>query len=159
MKQKEELDYDQDIQIDQHKLDREWVLQPQLFLRYMQAAADARQQMDEAKEMVDLTRAQLDTHIRQSAGDKKPTEGAITAAIQQSTKYQVVTKSYLEVKNRWEVLKGVTDAFDQRRAALENLVKLFGMGYFSTPRENEAGAEGLRRTTREAIRERMGKDE
>jgi hypothetical protein len=153
-----ELDYDVDIEIDKYQLDAEWVLQPQLFLKYMHAASDARMQMDRAKESVDLVRAKMDKQIRREHGEKKPTESAIVSLILESREYQGAMEEYLEAKNRWEVMKAAADAFDQRRAALENLVKLYGMGYFSAPRENGDSQDGLRQMTREAIRERMARD-
>jgi hypothetical protein len=149
-----ELDYMQDIQINEHRLDQEWVNQPQLFMQYAQAAREARAEVDEAKERLKLTEAEVDSHVRQTT--LKMTEAAVKAAILQHPRYQEANKQYLEAKNSCEILDVAVEGFHQRKAALENLVRLYGMEYYSMPKaESGDGAEGTKRVTRNMVRDGM----
>lgn len=155
----EELDYQRDVRIDKDTLDREWVQQPQLAMQYSEAAVNAQSEMDTAKERVELVRADLDKRMRQilMMGDKKPTEAVISSAVMTHEEYQEASSQYLNAKRTWGIMRAAADAIcDQRKAALENLVKLFGMGYFSTPTvRSKEGADGLQKATRQTIRERL----
>ena len=62
---------------------------------------------------------------------------------------------WLDEKHRAEILQCAQKAFDQRKAALENLVKLYGMQYFAGPSEpRDLDIEKAHREKRARIRER-----
>ena len=155
----EELDHKRDVGINEDALDREWVRQPQLAMQYAEAAVKAQAEMDGAKERLELVKADLDKRMRQllTGGDKKPTETVIASAVLLHDECKEASANYLEAKRVFGILRAAADAIcDQRKAALENLVKLFGMGYFSTPTaRSKDGEEGLRKSTRQAVRERL----
>lgn len=157
-----DLEYQKDVKIEKDALDREWVQQPTLAMQYSEAAVNAQAEMDTAKERLELVKADLDKRMRQllAGGDKKPTETVIFSAVLQHEEYQQASSDYLNAKRTWGIVKVAADAIcDQRKAALENLVKLFGMGYFSTPTvRDKQGEEGLRRSTRQSVRDRLRKD-
>lgn len=157
-----ELNYQKDVRIDKDALDREWVQQPQLAMQYSEAAAKAQAEMDWAKDHLEFVKADLDRRIRQllTGGDKKPTETVISSSVLLHDECQQASSTYLNAKRTWGIVKVAADAIcDQRKAALENLVKLFGMGYFSTPTvRDKQGEEGLRRSTRQSVRDRLRKD-
>ena len=157
----QDLDYDRDIQINKHQLDVEWVEQANLFWRYAKAEADAEDAMDRAKERLDLVKADLDKKMRTLllSGDKKPTEAVIMSAILQHSDCRGASSEYLDAKHVYNVFRAAVKAFTQRKDALENLVRLFGMEYFSTPTiKNREEEEGLRKSTRQSIRERLGRN-
>jgi hypothetical protein len=154
------LDYERDIKINKDQLDVEWVEHPNLFWRYAKAEADAEDTMDRAKERVDLVKADLDKKMRMllASGDKKPTETVIASAVLLHDDCRAASSEYLDAKHVYNVFRAAVKAFSQRKDALENLVRLFGMEYFSTPTvKNREGEEGLRRSTRQSIRERLGR--
>lgn len=157
----EVLKYERDVKIDKDALDREWINQPQLAMQYSGAAVKAQAEMDSARERLELVKADLDKRMRQmlTGGDKKPTETVIASAVLLHDECKEASSGYLEAKRTWGILKAAADVIcDQRKAALENLVRLFGMGYFSTPTvRSRDGEEGLRKSTRQSIRERLGR--
>lgn len=155
------LDYDRDIKINKHQLDAEWVEQSSLFWRYAKAEADAEDVMDRAKERLELVKADLDKKMRTmlASGDKKPTEAVIASAVLLHDDCRAASTEYLDAKHIYNVFRAAVKAFTQRKDSLENLVRLFGMEYFSTPAvKGQEGEEGLRKSTRQSIRERLRKD-
>ena len=140
-------DYEEDLQIDPNALDIEFLDQPNLFMKYAKLAAKAKKRVDEAKEKVDLVKAKLDHDIRIKPGVygiEKVTETVVANAIIQQDEYEAVNKDFLDAKYRADLMQAAVRAFDQRKSALENLVRLLGMEYFSAPREpRDLGKEYL----------------
>lgn len=134
---KEELDYEQDIIIDDSALDLEWLDQPALFLKYSRNLAQCNQRLDEYKQNLDIVKAEADSNIRKNP-DKykidKITEAVVTNLILQDEDYQEAYKAYLNAKYEVDIATGAVRAFDQRKSALENLVKLHGQSYFAGPK-------------------------
>ena len=131
------MGYEKDIIIDESNLDLECLDQPSLMLKYSRICADAHLEMEKAKQGVDLVRAQLDYQIRVNPDDYeitvKLTETVISGAITQQDPFIDAQKEYLEKRHDYEVLKGAVNAFEQRKTALELLIKLHGMQYFAGP--------------------------
>lgn len=130
------IDYERDIQIDETALDVEWLQQPHLMLRYSQHAVEMRKKLDLAKEKLDLVRAELDSEIRKDPekfGIAKLTESAIQAAILQNPRYIEANRELIDAKYEADIARSAVEAFQQRKDALENLVRLFGMQYFAGP--------------------------
>lgn len=157
-----ELNYLDDIHIDQDRLDQEWRNQPELFLQYAQAAVEARSEADRTKEALAIAKAAADACIRDTEG-KKPTEAAIVSAVLLDEDVQEATATNNAAWERAGMLQVAKEAFEHRKAALENLVRLYGQQYFSSPHvsgeEGERGKEEVkhntqRRQAKEVKRER-----
>ena len=134
------MGYEDDINIDEQALDVEWIEQPRLMGRYCKLAAEAQRALSLAKEEQDFVYATLDRAVRADpqsygvvAGSRGVTEDSIKAAIQVQPSYKDATKGYIDAKYEAEVASGAVRAFDQRKAALENLVRLAGQSYFAGP--------------------------
>lgn len=131
------MNYEKDIIIDETALDIEWLDQPKLMLKYTRHAAQTRQDMDLAKEEVDLVKAELDKEIRDDPEKfditTKVTEAVVSNTILACDEYKKVIKKYNKAKFEYEVAQGAVRAFDQRKSALENLVRLHGQQYFAGP--------------------------
>jgi hypothetical protein len=131
------MNYEEDIRIDNSALDLEWEDQPVLMMRYSKNAAETRKTLDYAKEKVDLVRAELDKMIRTNPAEfsiEKITEGAIQSAIITHSRYIKVNAALIEAKYEADIAQGAVRAFDARKDALENLVRLHGQQYFAGPR-------------------------
>lgn len=131
------MNYEKDITIDDSALDLEWLDQPKLMLKYAQYAAQLSMERDILKEQVDVVKAELDAEIRtdpEKFGLSKITEGAVSNTILVQEKYKQIMKDYLQSKYEADVAKGAVNAFEHRKNALENLVKLFGQQYFAGPK-------------------------
>jgi hypothetical protein len=149
------MTYESDIEIDEQQLDLMWLDQPRVMARYCTVAAEAQRQMGVAKEQMDYVEANLSRAIRTKpddygvvAGSRGVTEDAIKSAIQTNADYREAVTAYLNAKYEAEVAVGVVRAFDQRKSALENLVRLHGQSYFASPRgagDMELGEKRLQR--------------
>lgn len=130
------MNYEKDIKIDETALDVEWLEQPRLMLKYTKHQALMEKEMLNAKEDVELCRAELDKKIRsnpQEFGVEKITETVVNNLIISNADYKETYREYLEMKYEYEVAKGAVHAFRDRKEALENLVRLHGQQYFAGP--------------------------
>lgn len=130
------LDYAKDVKIDPNALDIEWIEQPELMRRYAKHAADMKKEMDEAKERLEIGQARIGMDIRANPEDyglSKATEASIQSAILLQKEYQELSKEFQEARYEYDVATAVVRAVDQRKTALENLVKLLTASYFAGP--------------------------
>ena len=130
------MNYEKDIKIDEEALDIMWLNQASLFMRYAKNAAEARRDLDEAKQDLDIKKAEVDKAIREDPskfGLEKITETAIQSAILTEGGYQKAFKTYLDAKYESDMASSAVVAMNQRKEALEALVKLHGQSYFAGP--------------------------
>lgn len=129
-------DYDMDLQIDPTALDVEWLEQSRLFMKYAEAAAQAKKEVDRLKERLDVVKAKADHAIReepQKYGVEKVTELAVTAAVAQEKNVRQSLANLIDARYKLEILNSAVRAFEQRKTALENMVRLHGASYFAGP--------------------------
>jgi len=131
------FDYAQDIQIDKTALDLEWLHQPSLMLKYAKHSAKMQEAMEESKQNLDIARAEADRTIRENPEGfdivGRTTEGAISSAILTYKPFIDASQAYKSAKYEADMAKAAVNAFEHRKSALEALVKLFGLQYFSVP--------------------------
>jgi hypothetical protein len=135
-----EQDYTKDIYIDPDALDVEWLGQPNLFFRYAAALADQSRKTEQAKRDLDVITAEIDDEIRRHpetflGEDVRPTENAIRNQVVQEKKVLDAQNKYHDAKHDEAMLTAAVRAMDQRKTALENLVRLQGQQYFAAPKE------------------------
>jgi hypothetical protein len=131
------MNYEQDIEIDETALDVEWLGQASLTFKYCRHAAEMERVRDQAKENLNITRAEIDQKIRNNPEKykiEKVTEGSISAAILVHEDYKEANQAYIDAIFELNVAKGAVDAFQDRKKALENLVQLHGQSYFAGPK-------------------------
>ncbi len=148
----EYLNYAEDVKIDPNALDVEWLRQSELMGKYAGHAATTKKLMDEAKERLEVGKANIEMHIRKNPdayGLAKPTEAAIQSTIILQEDYQGLLKEYQEARYENEIAIAAVRAIDQKKTALENLVRLLGASYFAgpqTPRDlNKESLESKKR--------------
>jgi len=132
-----ELDYERDIIIDESALDLEFLEQARLFMQYSRNEHSTRRDMDYAKTKLDLVKAKLDKAMRADP-DKydiaRISEGAIINNILLQPEYAEANTKFITANYEYGVARAAVWAFDQRKTALENLVRLHGQQYFAGPR-------------------------
>lgn len=131
-----ELKFDYEISIDETALDVEWLRQASLMGRYCRAAADAKKELDIAKEALDVVRAGVAQLIRKDPGSfglDKVTEAAVNEVLLTNSECQRASTELIEAKYELEMAQAAVKALDQKKSALENLVKLHGQSYFAGP--------------------------
>ncbi|KKN08388.1 hypothetical protein LCGC14_1057200 [marine sediment metagenome] len=132
-----ELDYERDIIIDESALDLEFLEQARLFMQYSRNEHSTRRDMDYAKTKLDLVKAKLDKEIRahpEAFDVARISEGAIMNNILLQPEFEAANKTFIEATYESGVARAAVWAFDQRKTALENLVRLHGQQYFAGPR-------------------------
>ena len=158
----EERNYSKDLAIDINALHLEWLRQPQLFMEYAEQCADARRKLDKVKESIDVLKAEKDSIIRQNwaANGVKCTEAQVSNHVLMDPDYRKATDHYIELKYEYEMLSSAVKAFEQKKSALENLVRLHGQQYFSSPEVNDGDwNEQTREGVKERIKTRMNKED
>ena len=131
------VNYEKDLSIDEFALDREWKYQPSLYFKYAEQQAIAGKIRDEAKEKLDVVKAELDSIARKElpAFGKKITENQITNWIIQQKTYQEASANLIQANYEANMMANAVRAMDHRKAALENLARLWVGQFYSTPRE------------------------
>ena len=131
-----EHDYDKDLSINPLELDIEWIQQPRKYRYWSELLADAKRELDKAKAEIPIIHSKLLMQIRKNPeafNIEKVTEGTVEAAINIHTDYIAITNKVIDLKYNVDILFSAVNAFEQRKTALENLVKLLGQQYFAAP--------------------------
>lgn len=130
------VSYEDDVRIDEMALDVEWLRQPELMAKYARLAAEARRAYDLEKERRDVVRAQVRARLLsnpEAYGLSKTTEAAVEAAIVLDPEYQAASRAVIEAKYSVDMMAAAVQAMEGRKAALENLVRLYAASYFAGP--------------------------
>jgi hypothetical protein len=130
--------YINDVSIDTSALDVEWLAQPQLMMEYGQIQADARKEMDEAKESVLVTYSRIEKKIRldpaaYGLGDKV-TEASIRSTIITLKEHREAQSKVINAQHEYSAAQAAVIALEHKKQALENLGRLLGLQYFSGPK-------------------------
>ncbi len=137
MAEDREFNYEQDLAIDPHSLDEEWLRQPGLYMKYCEAAVEAEKIRDKAKERVSVVKAELDREIRKDPakfGLEKMTEPMVAGSILLQARYTEAASALVEADFKFNIIQSAVRALDHKRSALENEVKLWLGSYFSGPK-------------------------
>ena len=130
------MNYEDDLSIDESALDVEWLEQPQLMFKYARYCAELEKLADDAKDKLEFVKAELEEDIRANPdkyGIVKITEAVVAGTILLQKGYKDAMAEYGKAKFDSKVASGAVRSFDQRKTALENLVRLNGQQYFAGP--------------------------
>lgn len=150
-------DYKEDIKINEHDLEKEWIEQPSLFLYYADAHADAVYERDLAKSKAEYTYAVMYSGIKKHWDkyfDSKPTEPAIKEYIISNPKYRKVEKIFLTASHYVNAMLAAKTAFDHRKLALSNLTSLKIGGFYSEPRNKKRDVDNMKTAQRRSLNKR-----
>ena len=142
----------EDKQIDPDALDVAWIEQADLYYKYSDALNDAIQHknncklaVERLKDNLEAVKARLDIDIRKNPDEydvPKITEQVVNSAILLEDEYKNALNEYYEAKEELNSaqdavnrLYSCTMSMEQRKTALEQLVRLLNQQYFSTPSE------------------------
>jgi len=131
------MNYKQDTTIDPDALDKEWLQQSHLMMKYCKISARAQKDLDSAKEKLDVVRVSLDAAIRRNPEHydlAKVTDVVVANTILLQSEYTEEFGLYLQAKYEADMAKGAVRALEHKKDALEYLVRLFGQNYFSGPK-------------------------
>lgn len=154
--------------IDEDRLDQEWLEHPKRVRHYSELTADANRAFNNAEDQLELIEANLMLWIAKRP-DKyglpdHPTVTMIRAAMRVDPRYKKRKKRLLKAQHRLDLLKGAMRALSHRKEALENATNLHNSNYYSTPRspkdrETRERLEDQRQETiRKGIKKKRRKD-
>jgi len=135
-----EFNYEADLRIDPDFLDAEFLNHPALFMKYAEQSAKANKLAKEAEERVKTLRSELvknanedpDTYLGKGV---KPTAPVVEAFYRTDEDYQEAKQEMIDAQYDADMLTNIVFAFQARKLTLENLVRLQGQNYFSSPQE------------------------
>ena len=152
---KKPLDYEGEIEIDPEALDVEWINQPMLFMKYARNEAEMGEALDKAIENVKIIRSELIKEAHETL--PKATGPVVESYYRDHKDHKEAKEAVITAQFNYNIARSAVFAFNQRKVALENLVRLHGQSYFagpSEPRDLPAEASRVRESKRQAAGER-----
>lgn len=145
-----------DPAIDHTALDAEWLRQATMYYAAAGRVAQARRAAEEAKQELDVARAETALAIRKDPaayGCDKVTEATVEALVLTSPAYKKAQAAHNAARYDQDMLAAAVAALDHKKKALEYLTDLQGRNYHSepqarTPAAREAVAENGKRAAR-----------
>jgi len=126
------MSYKEDTQIDESNLEGEWIKQANTYAEYVDQANVYAKQLTELKNRLKVVKASTEMGVRTGKLDIgcKITDKAIAAFVDINPEVVELEKEIAEAKYKYDMYNGGVFALEQKKRALENLVKL-GMNNFN----------------------------
>lgn len=141
------MNYDKDLAIDPHNLAEEWLQQPNLYMKYSELAAEAKKKLQLMHEDLKVKRSELVKYAKDNP-DKLPggksNDSTVEAYYRDHPAHKKLYAELIEQEFTVNLLDAAVQAFNQRKVALENLVRLWAAQYFAGPKEPIDLPEGKR---------------
>lgn len=125
---------DLDLSIDRAALPEEWQAQPELMLRWTGKHAQALLEVDRAKAVLDVAKADADRQIRENPekyGLTKTTEAVVANAVTLHPAVKAAVAVLQDARYTANLLSGAVQAIEDRRRALQSLVELGSREWFA----------------------------
>lgn len=151
-------DLEADIEISKFRLDEEWVKQPQLYLKYAMASAYFQKQTSEKEQKAKVLHATLKADAAENPEEclgvgVKVTADRCEAYATQHRDYRRAKQEAINAKYEADMALSAVFAMQQRKEALESLVRLQGMEIYSEPRTKDVNF--TERATQNSVRESL----
>lgn len=132
-------DLDDDLKINPNKLDAELFKLPGQIQYYTDLTAEARREYDIARETANQQYALVSREVRRLPGkfgitEDKITENMVKHAVELDARVKRASSKAIDARFNFESLQGIVKAFETKKKALEDYVKLIGIGYFAEAR-------------------------
>lgn len=157
--EEEKLDFEKDISINKYKLDEECLSHSSLYSRYASAQASAKTGVTRAKDNLELVEAERNIAIRKELADKKEkvTEATVNSILIMDKEVIRAKREVREAEDVYAKLCVAVQAFEHRKSELDNLVKLYCAGYYSTPTSSSETRKNINEQTANAVRKNLNK--
>lgn len=155
-----ELDFEKDISINKYKLDEECLSHSSLYFRYASAQTEAKTVLSRAKDNLELIEAERNLAIRNelAGSGAKVTEAMVNSTLITDEDVIKAKNAVREAEDIYNKLSVAVQAFEHRRAELDNLVKLYNSGYYSIPASSGSVKKNINEQTSNAVRKNLNKD-
>jgi hypothetical protein len=148
----EEINYEDDISIDKHRLDREFVTHPKKHMKYARLAAQATREEARAHERVKVIRSEIVTEILAEGG--KPTAQVIEARYRTDKRHIEAKEDLIKAQETAQLLNEAVIAFRHRKNSIEGLARLHESGYYSSPKAPEGSDVGSNESIQKGARDK-----
>ena len=153
-------DFQKDLSINKYKLDEECLSHSSRYAYYSEAQVVAKTNVSRAKDKLELVESESNLKIRKKFADEgqKVTESVIACTLAMDSDVIQAKKELREAEEIYGRLSVAVSAMETRRSELDNLVKLYCAGYFSTPSANGAKSN-INAMTENSIRKQLNDKE
>lgn len=156
---KQDNSFEQDLSINKYKLDEECLSHSSRYAYYSEAQAVAKSNVSKAKDNLEYVTAEANLRIRKEYAEKgeKFTEAVITSQLTLDKSVNEAKSKLREEEEVYARLLVAVQAMETRRSELDNLVKLYCAGYFSTVNADGNIKKGINEQTSSDIRKNLNK--
>ena len=129
------IDFKTELEIDKFNLDKEWVNQPCLYLKYAELSTEAYKILEEKKLLLDVKYSSKYSSLKAEAEKSglKSTDTSIKSMVETNDEIISIKEEIIKAEYNYKMLQKIEAAFSMRKSALENLVFLFTKSYYSEP--------------------------
>lgn len=152
-------DFDEDLSIDKYRLDEECLSHSSRYAYYSEAQAVAKSNVSKAKDNLEFVTAEVNLRIRKEYAEKgeKFTEAVIASRLTLDKDVNEAKSKLREEEEVYSRLSVAVQAMETRRSELDNLVKLYCAGYFSTVNTDGNVRKGINEQVSADIRKNLNK--
>lgn len=154
------FNFEKDISINKYKLDEECLSHATLYFNYADACAQAKLAVNRANDRLSLVRAETSLAIRENytKNGTKFTEALVTSELEKNANVIKEREALREAEETYARLQVAVQAMEARKAQLDNLVKLYVAGYFSSPSTAPQVRENVNGQVADSIRRNLNKE-
>ena len=151
--------FEKDLAIDKYRLDEECLSHSGVYAYYAESQASAKMELTRAKDNFEFITAEANLRIRKEYAEKgeKFTEAVISSQISMDEKVNESKRNLREKEEIYYQLTVAAQAMETRRSELDNLVKLYCAGYFSTVKADGNVRKGINEQVSADIRKNLNK--
>lgn len=157
-----DIDFQKELSINKYRLDEECLSHSSKYAYYAEAQALAKSEFAKAKDNLEYVVAEANLRIRKDyeAEGKKVTESVISSALALDDEVRKAKEKLREAEEVYNRLSVAVQAMDTRRSELDNLVKLYCAGYYSTvvPDKAENTRKNINEQTSADMRKVLNKE-
>lgn len=150
-------DFQKDITINKYKLDEECLSHSARFAYYAETCAVAKTNVSKANDNLKFVIAEANLRIRKnySENGQKFTEAVIASELEIDKQVLKAKEQVRDAEEVYSRLQVAVQAMDSRRSELDNLVKLYVAGYFSTV--DGVGKKSINEQTSSDVRKNLNR--
>jgi len=141
-----ELNFAEDLAIDLDDLHEEWRKHAGTRYKYACELTDLEKIVRKAEEKIKVVRSNLRKEVwkdpEKTCDKPKVTDKDVEAYYRTHEDHKEAKDNLIDAKHNLSMAWNAVHAFDDRKVALENEVKLHGRAYFATPREEREVKSG-----------------
>lgn len=133
------------LTIDKYDLENEWAEHPSMVHSWAENAANALLQFDEAKQKLELAKAETDREIRSSPKDfdlEKITDKSVESTVITQPEYQAALRNLNSARHDLKIADAAMIGLEHRRKGLALMVELWIRKYYSNKEPQTDSEEG-----------------